>query len=323
MKKDFWSIAQRLFPFLGLLVIVVFFTIISGDRMWTQRNILNIVNIMIPMCLGAAGMVFVSAQGSTDMSQGSLLALCGTMGGLASLSLGFWALVPAALLTGAIVGAFNGTMLAHFKVPSITVTLAMLIALRAIVSFITTGQAVFLSPRILFFNRMGVKITIAAVVLAIMWYLFEYTKAGFFSRCIGENQVVGQFSGISVKLFKILAFTLSGIMAGLVGVFTVCSIGGVSPTMGNFFELQVMTAMFVGGIPVTGGANARFYKIVVGSLMIAVLRNGLAISKVSAEMTGLIQGLILLTVVCLDIALRQKLIEKQMFAAPKTRESAA
>jgi ribose transport system permease protein len=150
--------------------------------------------------------------------------------------------------------------------------------------------------------------------MAVMWYLFEYGKAGFFSRCIGENQVAGQFSGIAVRKYKVIAFMLSGLMAGLVGVFTVCSIGGVSSSMGNFFELQVMTAMFVGGIPVTGGANSRFYKLIVGSLMIAFLRNGLAISKTPSEVIGLIQGVILLAVVFLDIHFRRGMAASRRLA---------
>ena len=89
-------------------------------------------------------------------------------------------------------------------------------------------------------------------------YLFEYTKLGHFSRCMGENETVGQFSGIPVDRYKILAFAISGLMAGLVGVFTVANIAGVSPTMGSFYEMQVMIAMYVGvgtrqNDPVTSG----------------------------------------------------------------------
>lgn len=305
MKTDIRTLLFRLFPLFGLLLIMLVFTVIVGDRLWTRPNLMSIANTMFPLCLGGAGMIFVAAQGSTDMSQGSLLAFCGTLGGIASISIGNWAFIPVALIVGAVVGAFSGSMLAFFKVPSVTVTLAMLIALRAVVSYLTSGSAIFLHPSILVLNKFGIKLAIVVAALAVMWYLFEYGRAGFFARCIGENQVAGQFSGISVRKYKVIAFMLSGIMAGLVGVFTVCSIGGVSPSMGNFFELQVMTAMFVGGIPVTGGANSKFYKLIVGSLMIAFLRNGLAISKTPSEVIGLIQGLILLSVVFLDIHFRR------------------
>jgi ribose transport system permease protein len=153
-----------------------------------------------------------------------------------------------------------------------------------------------------------------------MWYLFDFTKAGFFSKCIGENQVVGQFAGIPVKTYKTLAFALSGLMAGFVGIFSVGRIGGIAPTMGNFFELQVMTAMFVGGVPVTGGASSKFYKVLVGSLMLAFLQNGLTISRVPSEVSELIQGLILLSVVFLGLLVHDKFLQRQTALAAKESE---
>jgi ribose transport system permease protein len=312
MKKNKWEYFQNLFPFIGLIVIVLVFTITSGDRLWTKNNLLSIVNMVIPLCLGASGMIFVASQGSTDMSMGSLLALCGTLGGLASLKLGIPGFILVSLLTGILFGAFNGVIVAYFKVPSLMVTLAMLIALRAVVSYITNGQAVFLDADVIALDSLYIMLPAAVVLLIIMWYVFSYTKIGFFSRCIGENQEVGRFSGIAVKKYKIFAFALSGLMAGVTGILAVVKIGGVSPTIGNFFELQIMTAMFVGGIPVTGGAGSKFYKIITGSFMLVFLQNGLTLCMVSAEISELIQGSILLIVVFMSILAGRRLHKAEL-----------
>ena len=312
MKKDFWTFFQRLFPFVGLIVIIVIFTIINQGNMWSATNLLTVISIMIPLCLGGSGMVFVAAQGSTDLSMGSLVALCGTIAGIASMSLGFWAVIVISLAVGIGVGILNGVIVSKCKVSSLMVTLAMLIALRALVAFITNGQVFFVDQQILMLNRMEIKLPIFLGVIALMWYLFEYTKIGYFSRCMGENQTVGKFAGISVAKYQILGFALSGAMAGMIGIFTVGSIGGISPTMGNFLELQVMIAMFVGGVPVTGGAGSKFYKVVVGALMLAFLQNGLTVSRVSAEMSELIQGIILICVVFFGLFVRQKYIQRQI-----------
>ena len=312
MKKDFWTFFQRLFPFVGLIVIIVIFTIINQGNMWSATNLLTVISIMIPLCLGGSGMVYVAAQGSTDLSMGSLVALCGTIAGIASMSLGFWAFIVISLAVGIGVGILNGVIVSKCKVSSLMVTLAMLFALRALVAFITNGQVFFVDQQILMLNRMEIKLPIFLGVIALMWYLFEYTKIGYFSRCMGENQTVGKFAGISVAKYQILGFALSGAMAGMIGIFTVGSIGGISPTMGNFLELQVMIAMFVGGVPVTGGAGSKFYKVVVGALMLAFLQNGLTVSRVSAEMSELIQGIILICVVFFGLFVRQKYIQRQI-----------
>ncbi|MDR0639098.1 MAG: ABC transporter permease [Spirochaetaceae bacterium] len=316
MKKisNKWDLISKLFPFIGLAVIIIVFTILSPNRLWRINNIRGILNMMIPMAIGAMGMVFVAAQGSTDLTQGSLLALCASFAGIVSAQAGAWIFVPLALLVGLAIGIFNGVILAYFKVPSLMLTLAMLIALRAIVVYITNSQAVFLDPAIIVLDDIKIKYPVFILLLIVMCYLFDYTKVGFFSRCIGENQTVGQFAGIPVKKYKILAFALSGLMSAVVGIFVVGSIGGVAATMGNFFELQVMTAMFVGGIPVHGGAATKFYKIIVGSLMLAFLRNGLAITRVPTEISELIQGIMLLLVVFLGLYVKEKFTGRQIAA---------
>jgi ribose transport system permease protein len=310
--SSIWALISKLFPFIGLAVIVIIFTILSPGRLWRINNLRSIINIMIPMTIGAMGMIFVAAQGSTDLTQGSLLAVCASFAGLVSTQAGAWVFIPLALLTGLAVGFFNGILLAYFKVPSLMFTLAMLIALRAIVMFITNGQAIFLDPSIIALDDVKIKYPVFILLFTVTWYLSDYTKAGFFSRCIGENQTVGHFSGIPVKKYKIIAFSLSGLTAAVVGIFTVGSIGGVAPTMGSFFELQVMTAMFVGGVPVSGGAASKFYKIIVGSLMLAFLRNGLAITRVPTEISELIQGIMLLLVVFLGLYVKEKFTGQQI-----------
>jgi ribose transport system permease protein len=312
--SNVWALISRIFPFIGLAAIIIIFTILSQGRLWRINNLRSIIGITIPMAIGATGMIFVAAQGSTDLTQGSLLAVCASFAGLVSAQAGAWIFIPLALLTGLVIGFFNGILLAYFKVPSLMFTLAMLIALRAIVMFITNGQAIFLDPSITALDDIKIKYPVFILLLVVTWYLFDYTKVGFFSRCIGENQTVGQFAGIPVKKYKIIAFSLSGMTAAIVGIFTVGSIGGVAPTMGSFFELQVMTAMFVGGIPVSGGAASKFYKIIVGSLMLAFLRNGLAITRVPTEISELIQGIILLLVVFLGIYVKGKFTGRQIDA---------
>ncbi|GHU46531.1 ribose ABC transporter permease [Clostridia bacterium] len=316
-KFDFWDLLQKVFPFVGLLVIMIIFTVAVKDgKMWSVYSIKTVFSIAIPYCIGGAGMVFVASQGSTDMSQGSLLALSGTIGAMVAATAGNWAMVPVSMGVGCLIGIFNGTMLARFKVPSVMVTLAMLIILRAFVTLITNGKDIRIAPALAgTLDSTSVKVGILIAVILVMGYLFEFTKCGFFSRCIGENQTVGQFSGISVKTYKIIAFAFSGLMAGLCGALNVAKAGGASPQLGNFFELEVMTAIFVGGIPVEGGATSKFYKVVVGAFMIAFLKQGLSLSGVNSSTQELIQGLLLLCVVFFGLFVKGQFLRRQRLIA--------
>lgn len=303
--KSKFSIAS-VAPFAGILVLLIFFSIATGGKLLSPANLMGIVDAAIPLIIGGLGMIFVVSQGSCDISQGSLVALSGTIAALAVNQFGIVALFPAAILTGACVGAFNGFILSRFKVSSLTVTLAMLIALRALVAYLTNGEAIYASPDVLSINDYSIKIPVFIVLIIITGYLFEYTRLGYFSKVLGENEIVGNFTGISVNKMKILAFVFSGIMASIVGAFTISRIGGVDPGMGNFFELQVMLALFIGGVPVTGGIGSRIYKLFIGAPIIALLENGLVLCQVNGELSELIEGAVLILVVFITLKSNSK-----------------
>lgn len=134
-------------------------------------------------------------------------------------------------------------------------------------------------------------------MVLICGYLFEYTKIGYYSKAIGDNEVKARYTGIPVDRMKIIAFMLSGIMAGVAGLFTLSRVGGVDTSMGSFFELEVMLALFAGGIPVTGGMDAKLYRLFIGALTIGTLVNGLTLCNVSAALTEGIKGMVLISVV--------------------------
>ena len=317
MKNRIWSLLQNFFPVIALAVILLVFTFLSGGKLWTANNLTSVLNTMIPYCIGGAGLLFASSQGSSNMSVGSTLALSAAIGAWVSNQVGFWAFVPTCLVVGLLCGTFIGFFITKFKVSSLMVTLAMLIALRALVTLITNGSSIFVDLSVMNYNKLEVKLPIFLILMAIFWYLFEYTKLGYYSRCMGENEVVGKFSGIPVNKYKIIAYALAGLMAGVVAIFNVANICGASATMGNFFEMTCMIAMYVGGIPIRGGRQARFYKLILGSVTLAFLSNGLTISRVDSAYSELIQGIILLSVVFLSNFIQKQFTRHQMAAAAK------
>jgi ribose transport system permease protein len=226
---------EKVMPFMGLIIITVFFSIVTGGKLLRVSNLSGILNQAIPIIIGGLGMIFVASQGSVDISQGSVLALSGTVAALATSKYGIGILFPVAMLTGGVVGLFNGVILSKFKVSSLTVTLAVLISIRALVAFLTRGEVIYAPLEVLSIGNLSIKLPIFILIVLIIGYLFEYTKIGYYCKVLGENEVVGKYTGISVDKVKILAFMLSGIMAGFLGVFTVSRIGGVDPGMGNFF----------------------------------------------------------------------------------------
>lgn len=293
MKKKF----EQIVPFIGLLILLILFSLIIGGKFWKTNNLLAIFNQTVLIMIGGLGMIFVVAQGSVDISQGSTLALVATLTGIVVNNYGLLAIIPTVLLVGGLVGLINGVVVSKFKVSSLTCTLGLLIAIRALVAVLCQGTVIYIPFELFAFSNFNILFPTFIGLIIIIAYFFEYTKMGYYSKIIGANEVKAQYSGVPVGKMKILAFIMSGIMAGVAGVFTLSRIGGVDPGMGNFFELQVLLALFAGGIPVTGGTSSKIYKLFIGSLIVGILENGLTLASVSGVLAEGIKGIVLIMVV--------------------------
>jgi ribose transport system permease protein len=295
---------QDVVPFIAFIIIFAFFTIASKGNMlssYTLRTILD--QSMITILIGI-GVLFAAAQGSIDLSVGVNLALSGVLATRIALATDLpWLLPPLAMLFALIVGLIVGVIVSRCKVSSFMVTIAMLIGVRGFVNYIQTKIGVeYIPDAVRVLNLPAVKIPLFLVIVAIMLYLFEFTKAGRYSKAIGENEVTARFVGVPIAKMKVLAFALSGLMSGVGAVFTLVTVGGTTNTMGTFLEMKVAMAIFFGGVLVTGGASAKIYKVLLGSLSITIIVNGLAmIGKSESQISEMVEGLLLLLILFITI----------------------
>ncbi len=301
---------QDVVPFIAFIVIFLFFTFASYNsrtgtfQMLTLRNLNTILSQAMITIVVATGAMFVVAQGSTDLSVGVNLALSGVIGSYIAEITGIgWLLIPITLVVGLIVGIFNGVIVSKCKVSSFMLTLAMLIGVRGLVNYLQTFTDVQSVPAgLAFLNNSAVKIPLFLVILAIMCYVFEFTKIGRYSRAIGENEKTVKFVGVPVDRIKIIAFALSGLMAAVGAIFYIFTMGGTSNQMGSFLEIRVVMAIYLGGVLVTGGTSAKFYKILLGSFSIQIIITGLALmGKSDVQYSQSVEGILLLLILFLSI----------------------
>lgn len=300
---------QDVVPFMAFIAIFLFFTIASYNertgafQMLTARNLSTLLEQTMQTILVACGTLFVVSQGSTDLSVGVNLALSGVIGTWAAYATGIdWLMIPVTLTVGLIVGIFNGIIVSKCKVSSFMLTLAMLIGVRGLVNFLQIRTDVQRLPEGLFFlSSSMVKVILFLVIIVIMAYVFEFTKTGRYSRAIGENETTARFVGVPVDRIKIIAFALSGLMAAVAAVFNMATVGSTSQQMGVFLEIRVVMAIYLGGVMVSGGSSAKFYKILLGSFSIQIIVNGLALmGKSDAHYAQSVQGILLLVILFLS-----------------------
>jgi len=316
--KKFWKAhgnPQDVVPFAAFFVIFLFFIIGSYDdrtstiRMLTAFNLNLIIDMSMITIIVGCGALFVIAQGSIDLSVGVNLALSGVIALWATLATGIpILLLPISLIVGLAVGLFNGLIVSRFKVPSFMLTIAMLIGIRGLVNYIQTSlHAQRLPETLTFINTPYIKITVFVAIVIIMAYVFEFTNMGRYSRAIGENETAAKFVGVPVNKMKLYAFALSGLMSGVGALFSLATIGGTSQQMGVFLEMRVLMAIFLGGVLVTGGSSAKFYKLILGSFSITIIINGLAIMGMSdSHISQSVQGVLLLLILIIAIIVSKR-----------------
>lgn len=314
MKKKF-SI-NTLIPIMSFLILFCVFLIATRGTLVTPQNISNIVSQAFPVIIGGTGVLFVTAMGSTDLSVGANAALfSATLGAMAASHLGTWAIFPVAIGTGMLVGALNGLWNSRCKMPSFMMTLAMLIGLRGLLNYFLASNLIYAPTVLITFNTFPVKLAIVAVLVVIFYYVFEYTKIGYYCRAIGENERTVIATGINVKRIRMTAFIISGFMAALFGIMQIVNVGGSTNSLCQFMEMRIQMAIFLGGVSVTGGFSARIYKLLIGSFTIVMIENGLTLCGVDSTLSSAIQGILLMLVLFATIYFERRSVASKIHHA--------
>lgn len=284
-----------LLPVFILAGMAVIFGIATEGALFSGTNLMNLFNQSTAVIIAGLGMIFAAAMGGTDITHGAICVMASTFACLAASKLGAGITIPVYLLTGLLSGLFVGTINARFHAPSFMVTLACLISYRAASTWILSITGYILFPDSLkFFNDNIFRLCAVVILALIIGFVFHYTAFGTYVCSIGENETAVKFTGVNITKIKIAAFMLSGLMASIAAIFTAARVGSVEAQMGSGFEMKVMMAMFIGGIPVQGGMKTKLYKLILGAPTIMLLENGLVLCGAAGGITQLIRGLILL-----------------------------
>ncbi len=306
MKKSRSFNVTDWMPIFIFAAIVLIFGVITKGSVFAISNLTNLFNQSLAIVVAALGMVVVVSLGGTDITHGSLLALAAVVGAMVADKTSVILLIPVTILVGAASGLLLGIINTKFKVPSFMVSLSLLIAYRALVNFLLNTKIYLFPSELTFFGELWFEIIAVIVLIIIIIYIFHYTSFGVYVRAIGENENAIKYSGVNVKKIKMIAFIISGIMAAIAGLFLASRIGGVNNTLGSGFEMKIMIAMFIGGIPVEGGMGAKIYKIVIGAPTIILLENGLVLCGADGALTQLIRGIVLLLAIYITMKFNDK-----------------
>lgn len=286
-------------PVIVLIVLVIFFELVSDGRLLSKMNIDALLNSMFSIALGAAGVSFLMAQGNLDFSMGGIVGLTAALSGFAAWKNPILAVIVG-VGVGAVCGLLNGVIHAKFKVSAIITTLSTAFIFRGIQGTLITSGAVSLPSSMMFLENTPLKVALMAAAFIVGGIFYNKTRIGKYCKAIGSREEASYQSGIKVNKYKIGCFVLSGAVAGLVGFFYLVRAASASANTGSGFEFDVLLAMLLGGMPISGGSSARFRSVIIGSLIMTILSNGMILWGLDSVLQQLIRGIIFLVSVSIS-----------------------
>ncbi len=284
------------------------FLAITTDAFLTRSNILLVLRQSSTIGIVAIGATLVILLGEIDLSLGSILAVSGVVGAELVISTGLPVPVAAlaAVALGGACGLVNGLNVTQLRVNSFMATLGMMSVLEGI-AFLRTGGNTLFGDRLeqLAFLSNGYVAGVPFPVLllfacyALGWLVLNRTTYGARIYAVGNNQRASYLAGIRVDLIKVGTFTLVGALAGVGGLLQVSRLNSAGGGMGADLLFPVVTAVVLGGVSLTGG-KGRILDVLVASVFLATINNGLILIGVSGYAQEVVSGAILIGALALD-----------------------
>lgn len=297
-----------------LLLINVVLMAIKPNLYFASGTIQSIIQSGMDVCPLVLGMILILMLGDIDVSAASTMIFASMATGLC-MDAGMPAVVAvlAGILAGAACGAFNGFFVAYMGMPAVITTISTQMLFRGIVKIVLDVNVLKNFPS--FYTVIGWRnvagIPIAMIVFfvmaAIFVFLLQKSKFGRKLYIIGNNATCAEYSGINVKLTKLIVFIIMGAMSGVASIFFVGRMGGsVSSTMGTGYEMTAIAICVLGGVSTNGG-KGKVYGPVIATFIFAFLTYTLGLLDVDANSRKIVTGLILIIAVLIP-SINKKLI---------------
>ncbi len=304
---------QNIIVVAALIILVGIFAVLNPNFI-DKHNIVSMAQSLAPYAIMGLGVTFVIATGGIDLSIGTVCIASAVIAGkLYMEGMSLWMTIPLMILIGTVFGIINGLLVAKLKLPAFIATLGTMMFSRGLSAILVSIPNIFFPSgswfNHIFSNTNNVPVGLFWVIGfgLICMYLMYKCKIGRYILSIGSNEEATRLSGINTDKYKIIAYTISGIGAGLAGVFWAASFPTVAAATGNGMELDAIAGVYIGGTSAAGGV-ASIAGSIIGAIMLVVIRSGLnfVLAKFnlnvnSTYVTYVLTGIIVVVAVLLDV----------------------
>ena len=277
-----------------------FFKILTPGNFGSPANLYSYLQSSIIYSVGGCGLYFIVVMGLFDFAVGANIVLSSIVGVILSQQFGYIGFIVGCLGCGTLIGFMIGTLYNQLNVPSMIVTVGLMLILECVAVIVAGGVKQTLAPELRFFSGAPGNIILAGLAFVLMYFILNYTKIGTYCNAIGSNEFTAKNMGINVKKYKLIGFMLLHFFVGIMAILTVSygttmtALTGMStmsrnfqPLMGTFFGVAFRKY----GIPISA--------IVIGEFIISIIFNGFVALGAPTTIQNVVTGAALLAIVAL------------------------
>lgn len=302
LNKDwFRNHSGDLLSYGGLILCLILFTFLSKGKLWSAYNVRILIQQVCVYAIISLGAIFIYSMGYMDISVGAQVGVFSILcimitNKTGSLLLGFAVILVLALICGFI----NGYVSVMLGLPSI-VTSIFLMSIFGGAQLLLMESTGTNSLRIDYSMKLfkDTKFMLAAIVVIgiISVYLYKFTKLGRYVKCIGANESATIASGVNTTKWKVLAYAFFGVCIAIGSFFLVARVGAAGQGTGTGYAMDIMVALLLGGMPLSGGMKSKISSSLVGAFTYVILSNGLTLAGVETKVVYVIKALVFLAVI--------------------------
>ncbi|HET7879565.1 MAG TPA: ABC transporter permease [Acetobacteraceae bacterium] len=290
-----------------LLVVIVVMTVLSliSPYFLTASNLYNVMDQSVVTGMVALGQTLVILIGGIDLSVGALAGVTGIVLGLACHAVGLFGGIAACLCAGAIAGLINGAIVTYGGVAAFVVTLGMMAIARSTAYVLSGASSISDLPAGLADISTGMLAGLPSdficllVAYAACWVFLTYAKGGRTLYAIGSNVEAARVAGLSIALWSVFAYVVSGVMSAIAAIFLASRVLSIDPIGGSGLELDAIAAVVIGGASLFGGRGSIIGTLL-GVFIMVFIRNGLNLLNVSPYWQGTAIGAIIIAAVLVE-----------------------
>ena len=294
----------------GAYVILLLAMALIAPAFFNPGNLRDLAMNNAAVLLVAIGMTLVILTGEIDISVGSQFAVCTVAAGwFAKAGVPILLVLPLVIITGSLLGSVGGAFVGRLRMPSIVVTLALMVAWRDGLRWITEGAWVQnLPPDFQWFGfgqSAGQLFIIAAglIVLLIAAWGLNNLSAGRAVYAVGSDAEAARLAGIEKQALVFAVFILMGALVGLAAALNAARFSIVPSNAGMGLELKAIAAVVVGGTAITGGRGTLLGTLI-GVALLCTIGTALTFAGINPFWEKAIQGAIILVALVSEVALR-------------------